>query len=375
MDVVAHFVRTYLDHSPTWLYNQLINFKQHKHIIITNSKQNLDIFPFSPIYSYSDLSLFGKLALKLKSGFGSAYDNYFLQVLKNNRAKLLHAHFGECAAGTIDYAKKVKIPMITTFYGYDISQLPQQQYWFDQYQRLFAEGDLFAVEGSCMRERLIELGCPPEKAIVQHLGVDVEKFPFKPRTLSDGEKVKILIAAYFKEKKGIPYAIKAFAQVYSKYPQMELRIAGHGPMQEEIESLIAELKLTSAVKMLGYLPYTTFHQEVLGCHIFLSPSVTAKDGDTEGGAPVAITEAQCTGMPVVATFHADIPEIVLDGKTGFLAPERDVDMLAEKLEYLAIHPEIWPVLGKNARLHIEREYNLYTQVERMEDIYSSVIED
>ncbi|MGR3293018.1 MAG: glycosyltransferase, partial [Candidatus Scalindua sp.] len=112
---------------------------------------------------------------------------------------------------------------------------------------------------------------------------------------------------------------------------------------------------------------------VMKSHIFLSPSVTAADGDTEGGSPVGITEAQATGMPVVATYHADIPEVVLDGKTGYLSPERDVEALAQNLEKLVSNSERWGEFGYNARRHIEEEYNVRTQIRKLEDIYHSAV--
>ena len=70
-------------------------------------------------------------------------------------------------------------------------------------------------------------------------------------------------------------------------------------------------------------------------------ALTAADGDSEGGAPVGIIEMQAAGMPVLSTYHADIPEVVRDGESGYLVPERDVEALAEKLDKLINEPETW----------------------------------
>ena len=108
-------------------------------------------------------------------------------------------------------------------------------------------------------------------------------------------------------------------------------------------------------------------------HIFLSPSVTAGDGSTEGGAPVSIIEMAATGMLIVSTRHCDIPEVIHDRKTGFLADERDVDGLVDCL-LLAIHgPERWPQILANGRAHIEAEYNAETQGERLATHYEGVV--
>ena len=92
------------------------------------------------------------------------------------------------------------------------------------------------------------------------------------------------------------------------------------------------------------------------------PSITAQNGDTEGGAPVAILEAQATGLPVISSYHADIPEVVVDGKSALLAPEKDVETLAKHLEYLVEHPDVWGRMGQAGREHVEEEYDVMVQV-------------
>ena len=93
-------------------------------------------------------------------------------------------------------------------------------------------------------------------------------------------------------------------------------------------------------------------------HIFLSPSIHASNGDTEGGAPVAIIETSTSGMPIISTYHCDIPEVVIDEKSGYLMPERDVDALAERLEFLITNSGIWKQMGQKGREHIEENYNI-----------------
>jgi colanic acid/amylovoran biosynthesis glycosyltransferase len=126
------------------------------------------------------------------------------------------------------------------------------------------------------------------------------------------------------------------------------------------------------VQLLGYQPHQCFLEELDRAHLFLAPSVTAGDGDTEGGAPTVLLEAQAAGLPVLATWHADIPEVVRDGETGFLVPERDSAALAEKLIYLAEHPELWPVLGAAGRRHMETNYNIRCETHKLENVYEEL---
>lgn len=106
---------------------------------------------------------------------------------------------------------------------------------------------------------------------------------------------------------------------------------------------------------MGYKPNNIFMKKEANAHIFMLPSITAQNGDTEGGAPVAILEAQATGLPVISSYHADIPKVVVDGKSALLAPERDVEKLAKHLEYLIEHPDVWGAMGRIGREHVELE--------------------
>ena len=101
--------------------------------------------------------------------------------------------------------------------------------------------------------------------------------------------------------------------------------------------------------------------------------IVTNNEDTEGGAPVAILEAQATGLPVISSYHADIPEVVVDGKSALLAPERDVETLAKHLEYLVEHPDVWSVMGRAGREHVKQEYDLTAQVQKLENIYNTSI--
>ena len=88
---------------------------------------------------------------------------------------------------------------------------------------------------------------------------------------------------------------------------------------------------------------------------------------------MALIEMSAYGMPIVSTFHCDIPEVVLDGKSGFLVPEKDTKGLAERLEHLINHPELWEPMGRAGRKHIEEEFNIVKQSVKLEEIYDSLL--
>jgi colanic acid/amylovoran biosynthesis glycosyltransferase len=348
---------------------------------LTNRTENLDIFPFNPIFSYKDVSLLQKVFIRLgNNGFKDVYRNFFCLLLKKHAARLMHSHFGYCGVEFLDMKRKLDLPMVTSFYGSDMSLLPRDPQWKKKYEVLFGEGERFLVEGPDMKEGLLELGCPEKRIVAQHLGVDLQQFPMVPRTIRPDGIVRILVAGTFREKKGIPYALEAFARVKQKHKNMHLTLIGDASVdardkveKTKILEVLRKYDLYESVTCLGFQPHNVFREQLIRHDIFLSPSVEASDGDSEGGSPVSITEAQATGMPVLATFHADIPEVVLDGETGLLSPERDIEALTANLEFLVTHPEKWEEMGRQSRSHIEKEYDVKIQAKKLQEIYSSIL--
>lgn len=379
LPVIAHFVDSYLFRTGSWIYSPLINATRYAPIVVTEQVENLDMFPFSPVHAYSRLGYGQKIWLGLRErrlhGLRGAF---FTRVLRRQHARLIHAHFGYTGFSLLDVRRKVGLPMVTSFYGADVSQLPRDPAWRERYQRLFAEGHAFLAEGTAMRRALLALGCPPEKVVVHRLGIPLDALPFVVRRPDASGIIKILIASTFREKKGIPYALRAIQRVHRRYPRLQVTLIGDsggkaGDAEEKREILALVEQLNPLVNWIGFQPYTVFQKLLLEHHIFLSPSVTARDGDSEGGAPVSIIEAGATGMPIVASTHADIPEVVVDGESAFLSPERDVDTLAEHLEHLVTQPQLWESMGRRGRAHVQRHHDVQAQAVHLENIYAALL--
>jgi colanic acid/amylovoran biosynthesis glycosyltransferase len=340
------------------------------------------IFPLEHFYCYQDVKGIKRFMSRV---FNRVMERgYEYHIFKKNNILLLHSHFGDIGYGDLRVSKKLKVPHITTFYGCDLSYIERKgPIWIKRYSELFEKCDLFLVEGHHMKKCLVALGCPQEKITVQRLGIDLEKIPFIPRQIGADGKIKILASGTFTEKKGLPYALEAFAHVREKHKNLEFILIGGVPdekvseytmVREEIFKVIEKYEIRDYVKLMGYLPYDEYVKVSQEAHIFISPSVHAKNGDTEGGAPVSIIEMSASGIPILSTFHCDIPEVVDDGQTGYLVPERDVEALVERLDYLITHPEQWHEMGIKGRQHIKENYNIIKQVEKLESIYADLIE-
>lgn len=372
MNKIAHYINSFLPVTENWIFSQISSPTRYRPVVFAGKRENSHIYPVEHIYCLEDdLDRYSCLLNKAWNKLFGIHP-FFLRGIKKDGCKLIHAHFGPAGYDALGLKKKLKIPLVTTFYGADASRLPGLKGWLEKYRVLFEKGDLFLTEGPHMKKSLVKLGCPEEKIIVHHLGVNLENIRFKARIPDDNE-IRILTAARFEEKKGIFYALKAFAHARNIFDNIRLILIGDGVLRKDIEREIENLKISENVTLMGFQKYEVFMKELAGSHIFMLPSITARDGDSEGGSPVVLIEAQAAGLPVLSTRHADIPEVVVDGKTGFLVPERNEEALAEKLIYLLNNLDTWDVIGRSGREHVEKEYDLRKQAQRLEGIYDSII--
>jgi len=378
--IIAHSVNSYLFRTGSWLYSQLTNVKKFKSVVVSTRKQNLDVFPWPDAYFLSDLSVFNRFFKKEIARQTNFYYPYFYKLLKRIGVCMIQSHFGNRGYLDLRLKEKLGIPQVTTFYGHDLSLMDRNEKWGKRYSELFARCDRFLTEGHHMKKTLVELGCLPEKVTVQRLGVDLETITFIPHRLETERKVRLLFASTFRDKKGLTYCLEAFANVAQKHKNMVLTIIGDAgnnrretEYKKQVLQVILDRDLGGMVNMLGFMDYPAFIREAQNHDIFLSHSVRGANGETEGGAPVTLIEMSAYGMPVISSFHCDIPEVILDGKSGLLVPEKDVAALTDRIEYLVTHPETWEAMGRAGREHVEKEYDCLKQACKLEDIYSEII--
>jgi colanic acid/amylovoran biosynthesis glycosyltransferase len=377
LPTVAHLVSPYLFLTGSWIHSQLQFSRETRPIVITQATEHLDIFPFSAVFNLGQgRSGPARLASSLyKIARGAYPEGPYRRILEEENVRVIHAHLGWEGARCASLARHPRRPFVVSFYGRDAGFLSRKLYWRLLYKRLFRTADRIVAEGPHMAEVLCAMGAPAERVRVVHLGIPMERFPFRERRApaSAGDPVIGLIAASFREKKGIPFALEAMARVAPRHPGLRLRIIGDGPMRREIEISIARLGLGQRVALLGYQPYPVYRRELDQAHFLMAPSITARDGDTEGGAPVCLLEAQASGLPIIATYHCDIPEVTRPGGSALLAPERDSEALASCLGLLLDHPERWGEMGGIGRSHVEAEFNIRTQVGKMSELYREIL--
>lgn len=268
-------------------------------------------------------------------------------------------HFGQIGKDMVVIRRLLglKGKVATFFHGADVSRLVQR-FGRDMYNELFTEGDLFLPVSEHFRDILLDLGCPPDRIFVHHMGVDLNRLRFS-EDYQRKTPLTMLSVARLVDKKGIEYALRAIAILRDRRPDFAIhyKIIGGGPLQDSLQQLTRELNLEKAIEFLGPQPHDIVVQSLYATDVLVAPSITADDGDKEG-LTISLQEAMAMGVPIIASRHASIPELVQHETTGLMADERDSNDIAEQIERM-IDADSTTVetMRRAARAHIEQEHD------------------
>lgn len=268
------------------------------------------------------------------------------------------AHFGNNGLRVARAMKRRRIaaPLVTIFHGHDVGA-PMHDGTLSRYEVVFQLGALHMPVNAFFRDALIAAGAAAKSVAVHHMGVNTDEIGFGLARRGDAPLALISVCR-LTEKKGIDFALRALAEVQGVRPDLDwsYTIIGGGELLGEMRQLAATLQLSERVTFLGPRPHSEVKQRLSQAHAFVLPSVKAANGDLEG-IPVALMEAMAAGLTVVSTHHSGIPELIEDGRTGLLAPERDTAALARKLIWVAENPGGCEALAVAARRKVEEDFD------------------
>jgi colanic acid/amylovoran biosynthesis glycosyltransferase len=376
--LVLHSVNPYLFGTGSWVYGQIKLLSRWQAAVVTTKLENLDQFPLENVHALRSLPAPRRWYEHAAKAFNGGYFPFMKCVAEQSGARLLHSHFAGKGWKDLPLARATGLRHVSSFYGADIWRNSRSEKWRKRFLELWREGDLFLVEGEAMRSKVISLGCPPDKVRVQHLGVDLSAARFFERRAPASGPIKVLISGRAVEKKGHELALRIFARARRECPRLELAVMVIAKSPEErallarLQAVVQELGLQACVSFPPPLPYAAWRKSLEGYHLFLAPSLHASDGDAEGGAPVSLIDMSATGIPIVASTHCDIPEVVPHGVSGLLFPEQDEAGGAAALIEAVASAERWPQWGRDGRAHVERHYSLATQVRALEAVYDEL---
>ncbi len=307
-------------------------------------------------------------------------NRYFDAEARARKACLVHAHFGMMGYKCLTLVRHARLPMVVTFYGVDGSQALRDPYWRPRIQSMLAMASRVVVLCDEVKDRLVQLGGDPRRIEVWDIGIPVNDYPHRfPRAVGEAGVVKFLIVARFVEKKGYPLLLEAFARLVKAGLPVRLTIAGNGPLKGQIEQGIELHGIADQVELIdtaGRKGFFDLFKQLLQEHdIFVLPSIIASNGDDEGGPPVVIANAQAVGLPVISTPVGGITRAISDGETGFLVEPGSVDALAQCMRRLVEQPDLLARVSLNARRHVESNFDVAKQLQRVQQIYAEVLKE
>jgi len=384
---VLHCVASWLNTTENWCYrliSQVPNVETHiltRNFIpgsIWNTAFKIHFWPLNKACNPNSqfiIRVFNYLISKM-----GMIEQIILAKSLSGTIDIVHAHFANSGWEYLGLAKRLKVPLVISFYGYDYESICfNNPIWIKRYKILFNEASLFLCEGEHGKLKLTELGCPEHKIRIVRLGVEIESISF-PESHVKQNKFHIIQLARLMEKKGHCDAIRAVAHA-SKTIDLEFRIVGSDGdvSRENLKQLAESLEIGHLVHFDERIDFSHIYSYLSRFDLFLHPSKYASNRDCEGGAPVVLLDAQAVGLPVVSTYHCDIPSEVLHEMTGLLYDEGDVNGLADGIVKIAqmSEPE-YNAMRMAGRTHVEQQFSIknnalflagfYTEILKSEDV-------
>jgi glycosyltransferase involved in cell wall biosynthesis len=292
--------------------------------------------------------------------------------------RLVHAHFGVEGVYAQCVARRLDVPLVTTFHGFDVttrtmemlkSGKPSWVNYLLNRRSLARSGELFLCVSNFIREKALAQGFPEERTKLHYIGVDTEKIlpPVHRR-----DNPTLLHVGRLVEKKGCRDLIRAFAALPKRHAEWELTIVGDGPLRTSLTQLATSLGVAERVSFMGARSQAEVLELMGKAAILCQPSITARTGDAEG-LPMVILEGAASGLPVIGTYSGGIAEAIVDGQTGFLVDERAVGELTSRLVTLMDSSSNRAKLGQAARSHVEKHFNVAKQSAILAGFYKELI--
>ena len=304
---------------------------------------------------------------KITPGSG-AHKTAIARFLKENKIEIVLAEYGPSGVEMMEVCKAISVPFVVHFHGYDAYRTDILNYYGKQYPQLFAQAAAIIVVSNHMKQQLIRLGAPQNKIFLNPYGIDPELFPARKEFI---HSTTFFAAGRFCETKSPHLTLFSFSKMKNQAQTAKLVMAGDGLLLEACKILANALNISDCVHFPGVLQPKEISEWMQKSLAFVQHSYTTSENDKEG-TPVTILEAAMSGLPVISTLHAGIPEAVEHDKTGFLVDEGDVEGMANYMLKLFQNPQLGAEMGKAGKQKIEKEYLQKDKIQSLKTILETV---
>ncbi len=377
-----HYRGEFSKTSETFIYEYIRGLERQgvDNHVLTHRRVNEDSRPFPKVHTLKRPSRWHprRVGNKVRAALGiggvrrSAWPQMreqFRSLIEDLSPDVIHAHFGPSGVLIGPVSQKTGVPLVVTFYGYDVSRLAKKTFWKERYNELWQQADRVTVLSEKMSADVERMGCPSSKVKIVHLSRDLDQFPFqKP----EGPVKNVLFVGRLTPKKAPIDALRAVQIANENGAGLTLEMVGDGPMYEEVEAYVDEQNLMGDVKLHGRLPNDEVAQHMQTADAFLLPSKTTPSGGKEG-TPTVLVEAQAAGLPCVTTQHSGIPEMIPKENHDLLSPEGCVESLARSLNKLSgCTTKKLSERTVKGRKKVKSDFNILVEVDKIDKIYESI---
>lgn len=281
----------------------------------------------------------------------SLRDALLYHSFKKHKIDVVLAEFGPTAVECLRVCKTLKLPLITHFHGYDVEAIEKKHK--DAYKDVFEYSSFIVAVSKEMVEDLIKLGAQENKIIYSPCGPNEIFYENKPNFRNKN----MVAVGRLVDKKAPYYLILTLKKVLTKHPDAFLTIVGEGPLLNTCKNLISVLNLSNNVNLAGIKKPKEIQEIFENSSIFIQHSVKTIEGDKEG-TPVGVMEASAAALPIVASRHAGIKDVVIDNVSGFLVDEHDIEAMADNIIKILDNPKLAKEMGEKGREHISDNFSL-----------------
>jgi len=298
---------------------------------------------------------------------------HFAREFKKRGVTHIHIHFANRATHTALFLKKAGFSYSFTAHAQDFMVDLAND---DLLREMIREATFTAAVSDYSRDLLVNL-CPDAASRIHRVynGIDPAQFPKSgtqasrlsdsatpgPSTLNSQPStlnpIRLISIGRLIDFKGFPILIEAIALLRDRHIPVRLQIIGEGPQRHALEAQIERLQLQPEVRLRGVLSQEDIKLELAASDTFVLACRTDHKGATDI-LPTVILEAMACALPVVSTTLAGVPEMVLHGQTGLLAPPGDAPALAHHLANLARDPALRSRLGEAGLAHVQEVFSL-----------------
>ena len=306
------------------------------------------------------LLIHSKISPSENCGLGGAFFSKLFYTVMIDRAKpdQTHAHFGDYSSNLVMlYYLLTRTPYTFMTHSYDIFNTPPKNY---RLKSRLAVKHLTISEYN--KKYLIDtFGIGAGHIQVIHCGVNFNKIPAGERR---EEKNAILTVARLHQEKGLDVLIRACRLLKDQGISFSCSIIGKGDEKENLERLIQELGLTGEVKLLGQKMSGELFELLKKSTLMVLPSRLE-------GIPVSLMEAMALKTPVISTAIYGIPELIEDGKSGFLVPPDRPELLAEKIKALVSDENLRKRFAESGYQKVREDFNLQKETDKLLNLWKT----